>query len=191
MRWIVLMLAGLAGCTTAPVLKPVDSSPNLNVIQPARQFHLEGRISVKTASQTFSGTLSWTRAAGEDTLLLSGPLGQGAAEIHRQHGQVTLKTADGRQMTDDSDAQLMERVLGLRLPLDGLVYWLSGLPQPGVEFKAGMDQEGRFERLDQDGWHFEYSQFSRDGERWRPGRIFAHRGDELEFKFVVDAWETL
>jgi outer membrane lipoprotein LolB len=93
-------------------------------------------------------------------------------------------------MSDDNDEQLMERVLGVRLPLDGLLSWLSGQPRPGLKFKAGLDQDGRIEALDQDGWHLAYSQFRGDGDQSRPGRIFASRGEDLEFRFVVDHWET-
>ncbi len=190
MRWLMLLLAGLAGCASEPAPTAVDSMAVGHREPLATQFHLAGRMSVKTPTQNFSGTVTWTRAAGEDTLLLSGPMGQGAAEIHRQDGHVLLIGADGSQMSDDSDEQLMERALGVRLPLDGLLYWLSGQPRPGQEFKAGLDQEGRIDRLDQDGWHIDYSQFRRDGERWRPGRIFASRGGDLELRVVVDSWAS-
>lgn len=191
-RWCLLLLAGgLAGCAPMASLKTVDSRAALHAAQPDMQFRLDGRMSVRTPDQTFSGTVSWTRKTGEETLLLSGPLGQGAAEIRRQDGRVTLKTAEGGEVVEDSDERLMERVLGLRLPLVGLVYWLSGVPRPGMAFSAGTDTEGRVERLDQDGWHIEYSQFRRYDAHWRPGRIFAKRGDSLEFRFVVDSWVPL
>lgn len=180
----------LMGCAAPAGLKTVDSYQSLPTAEPAMQFRLTGRISAKTPERIFSGTLSWTRVAAEETLLLSGPLGQGAAEIRRQGDHVMLKTAAGDPVVEDSDERLLERVIGLRLPLDGLVWWLSGLPRPGVEFKAGLDRDGRVERLDQDGWHIEYSQFRRYGETWRPGRIFANRGDALEFRFAVDSWEA-
>jgi outer membrane lipoprotein LolB len=191
MRWLVLLLIGLAGCTPTTGLKKVDTMAALHVSRPVMQFRLNGRISVRTPNQSYSGTLSWTRKAGEDTLLLSGPLGQGAAEIHRRNGQVRLKTADGSQIDEGSDEQLMERMLGVRLPLDGMVYWFSGLPRPGAEFQAGVDPQGRIGSLDQDGWHLEYSNFRRYGDSWRPGRIVAKQGASLEFRFVLDGWEAL
>lgn len=190
-RWLLLLLIGLAGCSSVANLRTVDSSRGLHVVQPAAEFRLAGRMSVRTPDQVFSGTVSWTRTAGEDTLLLSGPLGQGAAELHRQGGRVVLRGADGSLLAEDGDEELMQRVLGLRLPLDGLVYWLSGMPHPEATFQAGVDDMGRVERLDQDGWHIEYSQFKRYGSVWRPSRIFANRGDALEFRFVVDSWEAL
>ena len=184
-RGLFLLLA-LTGCASLNVAVAPDS---LRGQSPVMQFKLDGRLSVKTDSQTFSGSISWQRAVAEETLLLSGPLGQGAAEIRRQGGVVVLKAADGSVVTEASDEQLMERALGLRLPLDGLVWWLSALPRPQTGFSAAAGEDGHLASLDQDGWHIEYSRYQQRGERWLPGRIFASRGD-LEFRLVVDAWET-
>lgn len=186
-RLAVLSLLVLAGCARMNVaVEPA----NLVGARPVMQFKLDGRLSVKTETQNFSGSLAWHRSADEETLLLSGPLGQGAAEIRRQGGVLVLKGADGTIVTEDSDERLMERALGLRLPLDGLVWWLSALPRPQVGFSAAAGEDGHLASLDQDGWHIEYSRYQRRGDRWLPGRIFASRG-ELEFRLVVDAWEAL
>lgn len=186
-----LSLAALAGCTPLAALKTVDTRAALHVAAPAMQFRLDGRMSVRTPAQTFSGTVSWVRRDGGETLLLSGPLGQGAAEIDRRDGRVVLKLADGSRVVEGSGEQLLERVLGLRLPLDGLVYWLAAVPRPDEPFRAGVDGAGRIEFIDQDGWHIEYSGYRRYGRTWRPARIFANRGDDLEFRFVLDRWEAL
>ncbi|MDD4881253.1 MAG: lipoprotein insertase outer membrane protein LolB [Gallionellaceae bacterium] len=183
----LLALLVLTGCASLNVAVAPES---LRGLQPVMQFKLDGRLSVKTESQTFSGSISWQRAEDQETLLLSGPLGQGAAEIRRQGGVVMLKAADGSVVTDENDERLMERALGLRLPLDGLVWWLSALPRPQETFRAAAGEDGHLASLDQDGWHIEYSRYQQRGGRWLPGRIFASRGD-LEFRLVVDAWETL
>jgi len=185
-----LALAALllvAGCAQLPV--PVEPA-SLQHAEPVNRFRLDARLSVKNESQAYSGNLSWRRAGSEETLLLSGPLGQGAVEIRRQDGLVMLKSADGSTVTEADDERLMERALGLRLPLQGLVYWLSALPKPGQAFRATADGDGRVVGLDQDGWHIEYSRYEERDGRWLPGRIFARRG-ELEFRLVVDAWEPL
>lgn len=182
---VFTLLAG--GCATVDVAVAPDS---LRTQVPVDRFKLDGRLSVKTDAQRFSGSISWQRGEGAETLLLSGPLGQGAAEIRRQGGLVVFKAADGTVVTESSDERLMEQALGLRLPLDGLVWWLSALPRPEVAFKASAGADGHVASLDQDGWHIEYSRYQQRAGRWLPGRIFASRGD-IEFRLVVDAWETL
>lgn len=187
-RFILLALL-LAGCAT-PGLRQIDSPAQLRpAVAGFGDFQLEGRLSVRSPGQTFTGNLSWRRADTGDTLLLSGPLGQGAAEIQRRDGQVELKTADGERVVEDSDERLLSRVLGLSLPLDGLVDWLTGRPRPGVPFLAGQDGEGRLAWLEQEGWHIEYDRYARYGVRWLPGRIVARRGEDLDFRFVADRWE--
>jgi outer membrane lipoprotein LolB len=162
----------------------------LNGIEPVRHFQLEGRVSVKTEAQNLSGNLAWERAADRETLLLSTPLGQGAAEIRREGRAMVLTGADGSVLSADSDELLLEKALGIRLPLEGLVYWLSALPRPGVAFQASRDEDGRVAALEQDGWRIEYGRYRPVGRRDLPARIFARRGDDLEFRLVVAAWEA-
>jgi outer membrane lipoprotein LolB len=180
----MLFLAGCAAIEVAVV--PLDTENR----SPVAQFKLDGRLSVKTEAEQYSGSLVWHRDGDEESLLVSGPLGQGAAEIRRQAGVLVLTAADGSVVTEASDERLMERALGLRMPLDGLVWWLSALPRPGVPFQTGIGQDGRVALLEQDGWRIEYSRYRLRGDRWLPGRIFARQGD-IEFRLVVDGWEPL
>lgn len=181
------LLLALAGCAHVEVAVAPET---FNTVEPVREFRLDGRLAVKTASQNLSGSLAWRRAGGEEVLLLSGPLGQGAVEMRRQDGMLVLRLADGTELSDASDEALMERAIGLRLPLAGLVWWLSALPRPGAEFAATAAGDGRLASLEQDGWRIEYGRYRQLDGRWLPGRIFARQG-ELEFRLVVDAWEAL
>lgn len=184
---LLLALWVLSGCSS---LKRAVTLDALRGQEPVKLFRLDGRLSVKTETQRISANLIWNRAPAEERLLFAGPLGQGAMEILRQEGRVMLKSADGTLTSAESDELLLERVLGVRLPLDGLVWWLSALPRPDSEFVAVAGEDGRLSSLDQDGWHIEYSRYQARGTRWLPGRIFVSRG-ELELRLVVDHWDAL
>lgn len=187
---VVLLGVAVAGCAALPGTEKRLPGEALRGLAPVRHFQMGGRVSVKTESQNLSGSLAWEREAGQETLLLSTPLGQGAAEIRRRGEVVVLTGADGGVISADSDELLLEKVLGLRLPLEGLVYWLSALPRPGVPFQASQDEQGRVAALEQDGWRIEYDRYRHVGQRSLPARIFARRGDNLEFRLVVDGWEA-
>lgn len=181
-----LALLLLAGCAQTPVPPSVSMQP----LQSPHRFQLEGRVSVKTEDQSFSGRIRWTHEPLHDEILLSSPLGQGVAELRQEVGQVTLKSAEGRTYVAVSGEELLDTVLGVRLPLDGLVHWLWAQPKPGSAHELERNGEGRVTRLTQDGWRLEYGRYQRHGERWLPGRIFARRDEALEFRLVVDAWLT-
>ncbi len=182
--WGLVLL--LAGCTHTPLPSPAVQP----VTQPLERFRLEGRVSVRSGEKSFSGNLRWQHDPVRDALLLTSPLGQGVAELRQENGQVVLKDAEGQTYVADSGEALLDAVLGVRLPLAGMVHWLFAQPKPGSPYALEHDDEGRVARLTQDGWRLEYGRYRMHGQRWLPGRIFARLGEQLEFRLVVDDWHT-
>lgn len=194
-RAVVFLLAGgvalaVGGCAAWQPAAIVSQRSALPELKPVSHFKLEGRLSVKAEDRNFSGGLLWDRKAEAETLLLSTPLGQGVAEIRRLASGVVLTDADGNTHTADSGEMLLQRVVGIQLPVEGLVFWLSALPRPGSTFRAEQEETGRVAVLEQDGWRIEYGRYRQVDGRWLPAKVFARRGDELEFRLVVDAWQT-
>lgn len=184
----VLTGAVVSGCASWRTMAVVSQRSALPEASPVAFFKLEGRLSVKAEEQNFSGGLLWDRKAGGETLLLSTPLGQGVAEIRRQENRVSLTDSEGNVHVADSGEALLQRVVGIKLPVEGLVYWLSALPRTGSPFSAEQDESGRVAVLNQDGWRIEYGRYRELDGRWLPARVFAKRDDNLEFRLVVDSW---
>jgi outer membrane lipoprotein LolB len=188
--WLLLGMATLlAACAQLSALRVVDRAAALPSQGHVEHFRLEGRLSVRAGAESFSGNLVWLRNAREEALLLSTPLGQGVAEIRREGAGMRLTDAEGRIHVAESGDALLRKVLGIDMPLSGLVYWLSAHPRPDASFQASLDADGRLVAMQQDGWQIEYGRHRRAGERWLPGRIFARRGEDLEFRLIIDAWE--
>ncbi len=177
---LALLLA--AGCARLPPAAPEPAAG------PPAQFRLEGRISVRSEDQSFTGSIRWDHTPGRDEILLASPLGQGIAELRLEAGRAELVSAQGRTYTADNGEDLLEGVLGVRLPLSGMLHWLAGQPRPQAPFELERGRDGRVVRLNQDGWHLEYGRYQHLGDYWLPGRIFARRDETLEFRLVVDAW---
>lgn len=190
--WRVLIVAGVpalvAACAQLPAVPVVDRLDAIPDPGHLAHFRLEGRLSVRADERSFSGGVVWLRRTGEESLLLSSPLGQGVAEIRREPDGMRLTDAEGKTQTAASGEALLERVLGVRLPVGSLVYWLSGRPHPGKAFTAELDPVGRVAAVNQDGWRIEYGRYRQEEGRWLPGKIFAQRGEGVEFRLVVDAW---
>lgn len=175
----------LAAC--APLRQPGETPTTLP--QPLEQFRLEGRISVKSGEQAFSGGILWQHDGLRDEILLTAPMGQGVAQLRREPGWVQLMTAEGSEFEAANGEALLERVLGVRLPVEGMRYWVTGLPRPQAEYALTWDDKGRVVRLEQDGWQLDYARHQSQAGRWLPGRVFARHGEDLEFRLVVDAWQ--
>lgn len=190
----LLPLLLLPGCAQLPGFKPAPPARQLALAKPPESFRLEGRVSVKSGEENFSGGMSWRHRPTEETLLLRTPLGQGVAELHGTSAGVSLTDAEGRRYLADDAEQLVSQVVGMTLPMKGLTWWVVGHPRPGVPYTAEVDAAGRLALLRQDGWHIEFGRYAPQGVDGRPafdlpGKLVARRGEDLEVRLVVDEWD--
>lgn len=150
-------------------------------------FQLNGRIGVRYGEDGFSGHLRWRHDSREDEILLLSPLGQAVARIERNAAGVQLDVPDGHYAAQDV-AELTERVLGWRLPLDGMQYWVLGRPAPDHPARSERDEARRITRLWQQEWEIEYLDYRSEGRYELPAKVVM-RNSSLELKLVVDEWD--
>lgn len=183
----------MGGCAQLPGFESKAPATRLNLAKPPEAFNLEGRVSVKSGEESFSGGMAWQHAPRQETLLLRTPLGQGVAELQGAEGRVTLKDSEGRLYQAEDAEVLVRQVVGMTLPIKGLAWWVVGHPRPGSRYLAEADERGRLAVLRQDDWRIEFSRYGpqpqasgRDVDL--PGKLIARRGDDLEIRLVVDTW---
>jgi outer membrane lipoprotein LolB len=156
-----LALALLIGaCAQAPLRAP----------EGALDFELGGRIAVRYGKDGFTGNLAWRHARRGDEVMISTPLGQGVARLVREGDAVQLVTAEGREFRAPDAETLTERVLGFRLPLEGLADWVQGRASPELESR---------------GWRVDY--LERDAQGRAKSMRLNYPG--LELRLVVTAWK--
>lgn len=192
-----LLAAGvvlLGGCAQLPGFRSAAAPHKLVLTKPPEAFRLEGRVSVKTGEENFSGGMVWRHGHQEENLLLRTPLGQGVAELRGNADGVTLKDSEGRTYAAGDAETLVRQAVGMTLPIKGLAWWVVGQPRPGSRFTAEADENGRLAVLKQDDWRIEFSRYDAHADARRasfflPGKLMARRGDDLEIRLVVDTWE--
>jgi outer membrane lipoprotein LolB len=132
-------------------------------------FDLVGRIAARYGKEAFTGNLTWRHAGNGDEMMISTPLGQGVARIVREGDAVQLTTAEGKEFRAADSESLTERVLGFRLPIEGLADWVQGKPSPTLESR---------------GWRIEY--LERDAQN-RPSLMrLNYQGVEL--RLAISTW---
>lgn len=182
--FLLLLPLGLPGCASAP---PAPQS----VTRPAQAEHapfvMSGRIAVKHNGERSSAAIRWTHNAEEDEILLFAPLGQTVARIHRAGQHVMLDTPDKHYAAQDAE-ELTQQVLGWRLPLSGLEYWILALPAPAGTFGIESDANGQVSMLRQNGWTVSYTRYATSAPDSLPLRLALQR-EELEIQLLIDEWE--
>ncbi len=93
----------------------------------------------------------------------------------------------------------MYRTTGWRVPLDGLNYWVLGLPAPDAAASEELDSRGRLKTLAQSGWDIRFLEYTRYGSFDLPSKLFMKRQNAgveaspvkdaaLEVRLIVERW---
>ena len=174
----------LVGCASAPpVPQPVTRPAGAEL----QSFTLNGRISVKHNEGRTTSSVNWVHRSGEDEILLLSPLGQTMARIVRDADGVELEAKDKYYAAEDA-GELTQQVLGWRLPLDGLQYWVLALPVPESKVSIENDANGRVSVIKQDGWEIRYTRYAAETPDSLPLRLILKR-EKVEIQLLVDEWE--
>lgn len=174
----------LCACTPALVERATPATP----IAARPAFELTGRLSARHGSDALSANFHWTHERERDDLDLSSPLGQTIARLSGDASGVRLQTPDGRIETASDWASLTTRALGWPLPVEGLAFWIQGVPRAGAPAAVEPGQDGMPASLRQDGWSIVYLAFERDGDGTsRPQRLTLDY-PEVELRIAVDSW---
>jgi len=186
----------LAACVST---RPVTTLTPLGPAWPAHQatisnlnrWSLSGRIALndKVNNQSWHANLHWSQQDEDYRIKISGPLGQGQLQISGNDDQATLRTADG-EFTDSNAEALLQQTTGLQIPLQGLQYWIKGLPQPQSPQQAQGNGNGQLARLQQNDWLITYISYTQSASFTLPQRIQAEQ-DQLQVKLFIDKWQTL
>ena len=179
-----LLAAIVSACAAIPRELPrVDPAA-------ATAFGLEGRINLRVPKEVFPGRVRWQHADTFDELWFFSPLGSTVAHLSRDAQGARLVTAEGREYQSTDLHRLAYDVLGWDLPLEGLPYWVRGLPWP--QAGAGREERdamGRLTRLEQAGWQVSVLDWSPAGVQGLPSRLDLV-GERLRIRLLVERWSV-
>src|SRR5690606_20667678 len=97
----------------------------------------------------------------------------------------------GKQHQAADVASLTERLLGWRLPLNGLSQWVLGIPHSGSPFQASYLTGGEPATLAQDNWHIDYDDYleaALDGASHSLPHTTRLQQQDVRLKLVIQHW---
>jgi outer membrane lipoprotein LolB len=193
-----------AGCATAPSLPPVENpaatwQARQTELRPITTWKIQGRLAMRTAEEGWQASLNWVREGERYRIDLIGPLGRGHLRLTRDDQGAELRDADQHVWRAENPEQLLYRTTGWRVPLDGLNYWVLGLPLPDTAASQELDPQGRLKTLAQSGWEIRFLEYTHYGSLDLPSKLFIKRQGHdangnpaedatLEVRLVIENW---
>lgn len=192
-------MALCAGCAALPERPPVVNPENAWQVRQAslasvNAWDIRGRLALRSADEGFQVSLHWIRDQHVHRIDLTGPLGGGRVRLTQDKNGAELRDANEKLYRDSSVRQLLARTTGWDVPLEGLNFWVLGLPAPEAATKSQLDRWGRLMVLEQQGWEIRFLEYAHQGAHELPTRVFVKRvsgamGDTtLEVRLVVEKW---
>ena len=176
----VLALALAACATPGPAPAPADRPV-------VAAFDTAGRLSARHGNDGVAVHFTWQHAASGDVFDVATPLGQTVARLRGDAAGIFVERPGEppRQYADWN--ALTQSVLGVPLPVAGLVSWLQGAPSVGGGADLERDGAGRPLVLREQGWEIVYS-YADDAPAARPTRLIMRypAGEPIEVRIVVD-----
>jgi len=203
-----LLALWLAGCATPPIRPPAADTQaawttRQQVLVPMQNWELNGRLSMSAAKEGWQASLRWQHRDHRQTINLAGPFGGGALRLTQDEHGASLRDSDQNTHFARDVRTLMRQMTGWDVPLDGLHYWVLGVPIPDTPRKADIDEWGRPKTMTQLGWNIEFLEYTRVDGHDLPAKLFLKRqlpgvdngemdgppGDAvLEVRLVISRW---
>jgi len=187
----------LSGCATTPQLPSAELDrlwqQHRHSLEQKNDWALTARIAGSTEDDGWSGKLSWQQAGKNYQINFQAPFGQGAMQLLGSPGQVQMRTSDEQIIVADDAESLLFQQLGWRLPVEGLRYWVLGLPMPvttAAELSPvlAFDEAGRLASLQQSQWRVNYEAYHRVGDLVLPKKVFLEN-HTMSLRLVIDRWQ--
>lgn len=195
MKKLVVMLVPmllLSACSTTPVQQGLSESlhwqQRYQALQNITNWDLIGRLSILNDHESYYLDLDWQQQADVYQMDLSGPLGMGATRLSGNRDGVMMSDSSRQQVFASSPDQLMYEKTGYRVPVEGLFYWVRGIPDPRTRSVPSYDENGRLNELEQDSWKIHFKGYTRVGMLDLPEKIFID-GYRVKVRLVVDQWK--
>lgn len=191
---VCLVFLGISACTTQ---KPIEQEIlveswqiHKDKLSDLKEWKINGRIAVSIDKEAWSASLHWMQTGQDYLLRVIAPFGRGTFELHGNGEGVYLRLSRDRILQAEDPESLLEDNLGWSVPVSGMVYWVKGIPEPGMVInRLILDDKGRVTDLSQSGWQISYSRYVSLGDYELPRRIVIDNGN-LRIRLVIREWNT-
>ena len=196
-----LFATAILGACTSDLERPNDVQyldksdttwlQHLQKIEKIRAYHAKGQIGYISPQERFSSRFEWQYQNPRSyRLKLYSLISKSSLLIEMHQNGMTVSDHDGNQQSASNAKLLLQKMIGMDIPLEYLAYWLKGQPAPHSDYQVGQNHFlGAFSySLDGSVWTADY--LSYHAQNAMPENILLkNQNTSQTLKIRVDEWE--
>lgn len=190
-----ITLISTSACTTVPD-QPLGD-PDLAweerqiSLKQIEQWRLSGRIGIDTGLEYWDLDMVWKQSGDDYQIFLKGPFGAGKVVLTGNSHGVVLKDSEDNSYYSDRPETLLYEITGVLMPVEGIRYWIVGLPMPSADgISPSLDEQGRLDKIEQDKWQVDFRRYAQVNGMQLPKKIFIEKPEqEIDVRVIVDRWK--
>lgn len=191
--FLLVAIALLSACTQVP---KIDSNLKTQLwlehqiaVSDIQTWKIKGRVAVKNTNESGTVTLFWNQQFTDYELRFIAPLGQGTYILTGSKNGVVMQAPKDKVIEAENAEQLLRDGLGWDVSLNGLKYWVRGVPEPDVNYSELMlDEQGRLTNLEQSGFNVSVSSYLVLNGVSLPEKLKI-KSDNIQLKVIIQNWE--
>jgi outer membrane lipoprotein LolB len=193
---LIIAAATLSGCasltpsTLTAQQKQLHQRPAIQqtaLLQALTHWQIEGAFSLSQGAKHIIANYTWQQRPSTFSLRIYSGLNLASISIKGSDHNITLTNENGQTWHAKSISSLMQKALGWQLPINGLVYWIKGLPAPG-KHSTQINTTGNLKTLTQNGWQINYQRYQR-ADIYDLPNIITIQGHQTHIKLVIKRWK--
>lgn len=141
-----------------------------NIAHP-ENWQADGVFAYRDQQQGFSAGYIWKNTNSHYDINIIGPLGAWRAVLQGDAKQAQLTTSDGKVNKSGDPQLLMQQNLGWSIPVNDLMHWLWGEPNPAQKGVVSKNAQGQVVAIQQNGWTIHYADYDEFQNKLVPNRI--------------------
>ena len=191
---LLLAVSLLAACSSAPKidkdLKPQLWLEHQIAINGITAWNINGRLAVKNEKDSGTATLLWEQSFANYELRLIAPLGQGTYILKGTSGGVVMQDPKNISTKAETAEQLLYEALGWKIHINGLKYWVRGIPEPYMIYsELLLDEKGRLTNMKQSGFDVSVLRYTEQNGISLPEKLTI-KSNDIQLKLVIKDWKT-
>ena len=195
---MLTLIATISACSSIGE-KPLSQQSQVDWVQyqleagRINQWDLRARAAIFVDDDVHNIGLSWQRDEDDFVMILEAPFGQGVIRIESSNDTdlpIKLSLPDGQVVYGQDAETTLQSVVGWSIPVNGLVFWIKGLPQKSDSFSHHLNGDGRLESLLQNGWRINFLEYFDFGDpaKGLPRKLYL-KHERLALKIVIEHWQ--